>query len=153
MNDIKNANEPSSSSGQASSSQTVNEDSDIQREHHRTLFKIWLVSDYPKVLVAQRAKKKAKKATENEENEGHSTSSIISLEKVKLIKDCLLSVHNDKIDSQFKHWVTTSRFNLIEKNNEMRLYRTVVTKTTKNKQVVLNKEENLPVAIRSCWNE
>ena len=62
-------------------------------------------------------------------------------------------MHNDKIDSQFKHWVTTRRFNLIEKNNEMRLYRTVVTKTTKNKQVVLNKEENLPVAIRSCWNE
>jgi hypothetical protein len=43
MNDITNANEPSSNSSQASSCQTVNED---RREHHRTLFNKWLVSDF-----------------------------------------------------------------------------------------------------------
>ncbi len=46
MNDITNANEPSSNSSQASSCQTVNEDRNIQREHHRTLLNKWLVSDF-----------------------------------------------------------------------------------------------------------
>ena len=62
-----------------------------------------------------RIKKNSKKGiqvSEDQENEHHSTSSIISWEKAQLIKDCLLSKHNEKIDPQFKNWVSTRRFNL-----------------------------------------
>lgn len=47
----------------------------------------------------------------------------------------MLSKHNLKIG------FATRRFNLIEENDEMRLYRKI-------KQVVFSKEENLPVAIK-----
>ena len=177
MNDITNGNISSSqtSSSQATSSQPLNDEANKeQREHHRIKFNKWLADDYPKVLEEIRIKKNTKKGvkvSEEQENEHHSTSSIISWEKAQLIKDCLLSKHNEKIDPQFKNWVATRRFNLIEENDEMKLYRTIVVKTSKNKQVVFSKEENLPVAIkedffsilyalhcniktkRSCWNE
>jgi hypothetical protein len=154
MNDITNGKISSSqtSSSQATSSQPLNDEANKeQREHHRIKFNKWLADDYPKVLEEIRIKKNTKKGvkvSEDQENEHHSTSSIISWEKAQLIKDCLLSKHNEKIDPQFKNWVATRRFNLIEENDEMKLYRNIVVKTSKNKQVVFSKEENLPVAIK-----
>jgi len=113
MNDITNGNVHSS---QASSSQSLNDDANKQqREYHRIKFTKWLADDYPKVLEQPRIKKNSKKGiqvSEDQENEHHSTSSIISWEKAQLLKDCLLSKHNEKIDPQFKNWVSTRRFNL-----------------------------------------